>query len=171
VFQRTEALKILDYIDKDSLKIDSSVINSYNKTISYLADHISNIKFIQIPNYLKAGLIVYDTGTDTRQFVGQVMKWANESKKETIFDNEIFNEIRNTNNEIIEVFSKLDKYTSFKAIHNVLRRRNKELRELVKELSAMCNVDIEPEISSKFIDYMLEKVDISYMIVPGGILL
>jgi hypothetical protein len=154
-------------IYNNELKVDKTILENYQIAIASLVEYIEGIKFLTIRSNLGAILISYDVGTDTREFVKQVMRWANESKKADLFDNEIFSKIDKANNTIIEFFSQPDHY-DYNNFHTGLVCVNKHLRDLIKELSVLCDVEIEPKIASEFIEYMLDKVDLSYVIVPGG---
>jgi phosphomevalonate kinase len=168
VFQRP-CLDIIKHLDKDNLYIDAKSVDLYLDCKSYIENYIKNIERIRIPSYLRGALISIETGSDTRIFVKKVMEWAQSNKKSELFDNEIFTEINECNTKIISIFKELQQTDQYHdLLITELKENNLKLRTKIQELSKLCDVEIEPTVLSKFMDDIVSKINISYIIVPGG---
>ena len=84
-------------------------------------------------------------------------------------DNEIFIKINQINREIINLFFNL-KSRNQEDFKN-LKEKNFQLRKLIRQLSLMTDVPIEPKETTEFLDKLMALSDeIIFGIVPGGIL-
>ena len=84
-------------------------------------------------------------------------------------DNEIFIKINQINREIINLFFNL-KSRNQEDFKN-LKEKNFQLRKLIRQLSLMTDVPIEPKETKEFLDKLMALSDeIIFGIVPGGIL-
>lgn len=111
-------------------------------------------------------MISLDKGSDTRIFTSNVIKWAKSNSKDETnpFDNEIFETINRINEEIIETFVQKD----FDKFSLELKEKNFELRKQIQKLSKLCNVEIEPEITSDLLDNLMNLEKSLFCIIPGG---
>jgi phosphomevalonate kinase len=117
-------------------------------------------------------LISIEAGSNTRIFVKKVTEWAEENKKQEIFDSDIFVNIGETNDNIINSLKMMSKsnYTLYLNLYKEnLKLQNQKLRELIQKLSVETEVDIEPKVLTDFMDSIFCDLDIAYVIAPGGI--
>ena len=101
-------------------------------------------------------------GSDTRIFVKKVIEYANSKKKEQLYDDELFSELNNINEQIINLF--------INDVNNneLLKELCKKYRGVIRKISKESNVDIEPEILIPLLDKLINNPKIIYSICPGA---
>ena len=145
--------------------------NSENKKqirdmIIYLKEnYIPKILFLSNDNHFlknNFSFISIEMGSDTRIFVKKVLEYANNKKKELLFDDELFTELNDINEQIINIF--------INNINNneLLKELCKKYRSVLRKISKESNVDIEPEILTPLLDKLINNQKIIYSICPGA---
>ena len=145
--------------------------NSENKKqisdmIIYLKEnYIPKILFLSNDNHFlknNFSFISIEMGSDTRIFVKKVLEYANNKKKDQLYDDELFTELNNINEQIINLF--------IKDINNneLLKELCKKYRSVLRRISKESNVDIEPEILTPLLDKLINNQKIIYSICPGA---
>ena len=146
-------------------------LNSENKKqisdmIIYLREnYIPKILFLSNENHFlknNFSFISIEMGSDTRIFVKKVLEYANNKKKEQLYDDELFTELNDINEKIINLF--------INDINNneLLKELCKKYRSVLRKISKESNVDIEPEILTPLLDKLINNQKIIYSICPGA---
>ena len=147
------------YLNNDNIK-------NINDIIIYLKnEYIPNIKFLKKDNiFLKNNIsfISIEMGSDTRIFVKKVLEYANRKKNKQLFDDKLFSELNNLNEQIINVF--------INNINNdeLLIDLCKKYRNYLRLISTESNVDIEPKQLTPLLDKLISNKNIIYSICPGA---
>ena len=145
--------------------------NSENKKqisdmVVYLKEeYIPKILFLSKDNHFlknNFSFISIEMGSDTRIFVKKVLEYANSKKKEQLYDDELFSELNNINEQIINLF--------INDVNNneLLKELCKKYRGVIRKISKESNVDIEPEILIPLLDKLINNPKIIYSICPGA---
>lgn len=98
--------KLNEDFNLPDLTINREKASTYNDLIMGLMNENYLEKIIRLPiSFFETkkyfAIISIEIGTDTRSFVKKIMEYANNKKKNEIFDDEIFQEINNENEELI----------------------------------------------------------------------
>jgi phosphomevalonate kinase len=134
--------------------------------IIYLKEnYIPKILFLSNENHFlknNFSFISIEMGSDTRIFVKKVLEYANNKKKEQLYDDELFTELNDINEKIINLF--------INDINNneLLKELCKKYRSVLRKISKESNVDIEPEILTPLLDKLINNQKIIYSICPGA---
>ena len=137
-----------------------------NDMIIYLKEnYIPKILFLSNDNHFlknNFSFISIEMGSDTRIFVKKVLEYANNKKKEQLYDDELFTELNDINEQIINLF--------INDIHNneLLKELCKKYRGVLRKISKESNVDIEPEILTPLLDKLINNQKVIYSICPGA---
>ena len=142
-------------------------ISKINNLIEYLkSTYIPNILFFNENNkYLqnKIYFVSIEIGSDTRIFVKKVLEYANNKKKDKLYDDDLFSQLNEINEKIINFF------LNDSNLNNSL---NKELcieyRTILRKISEESKVDIEPSILTPLLDNLIKLDNIIYAICPGA---
>lgn len=147
------------YLNNDNKK-------NINDIIIYLKDeYIPNIKFLKKDNiFLKNNIsfISIEMGSDTRIFVKKVLEYANRKKKKQLYDDQLFSELNNINEQIINVF--INNINNDKLLIDLCKKYRNNLRLISTE----SNVDIEPRQLTPLLDKLISNKNIIYSICPGA---
>lgn len=139
-----------------------------NNFIAYLKkEYIPKISFINEKNkYLqsKIYLISIEIGTDTRIYVKKVLEYANSKKKEKLYDDELFSNLNEINEKIINNFMDESKEDNYLLLKQLCIR----YRTILREISQQSKVDIEPRILTPLLDNLIKNDKIIYAICPGA---
>ena len=134
--------------------------------ISYLNnEYIPFILFLNKDNhFLKNNIsfISIEMGSDTRIFVKKVLEYANNKKKDHLYDDELFTSLNDINEQIITLF-----------LNNIkdnekLKDLCKKYRNILRLISKESKVDIEPEILAPLLNKLISNKNIIYSICPGA---
>ena len=138
-----------------------------NNFIEYLkSEYIPNILFLNENNkYLKNKIyfVSIEIGSDTRIFVKKVLEYANNKKKDKLFDDDLFNQLNALNEKIINLFlnnSNID--------NSLIKELCIKYRIILRKISEESKVDIEPGILTPLLDNLIKLDDIIYAICPGA---
>ena len=138
-----------------------------NNFIEYLkSEYIPNIIFLNENNkYLKNKIyfVSIEIGSDTRIFVKKVLEYANNKKKDKLFDDDLFSQLNALNEKIINVFlnnSNID--------NSLIKELCIKYRIILRKISGESKVDIEPGILTPLLDNLIKLDDIIYAICPGA---
>ena len=138
-----------------------------NNFIEYLkSEYIPNILFLNESNkYLKNKIyfVSIEIGSDTRIFVKKVLEYANNKKKDKLFDDDLFSQLNALNEKIINVFlnnSNID--------NSLIKELCIKYRIILRKISEESKVDIEPGILTPLLDNLIKLDDIIYAICPGA---
>ena len=138
-----------------------------NNFIEYLkSEYIPNILFLNENNkYLKNKIyfVSIEIGSDTRIFVKKVLEYANNKKKDKLFDDDLFSQLNALNEKIINVFlnnSNID--------NSLIKELCIKYRIILRKISEESKVDIEPGILTPLLDNLIKLDDIIYAICPGA---
>ena len=138
-----------------------------NNFIEYLkSEYIPNILFLNENNkYLKNKIyfVSIEIGSDTRIFVKKVLEYANNKKKDKLFDDDLFSQLNALNEKIINVFlnnSNID--------NSLIKELCIKYRIILRKISGESKVDIEPGILTPLLDNLIKLDDIIYAICPGA---
>lgn len=122
---------------------------------------IENNKYLQN----KIFFISIEIGSDTRIFVKKVLEYANKKKKNKLYDDELFTQLNELNENIINIilkdFNKDKDYI-------LLKENCIKYRSILRKLSEESKVDIEPNILTPLLDDLINLNDIIYAICPGA---
>ena len=147
-------------------------LNAENKTkinnfIEYLkSEYISNILFLNENNkYLKNKIyfVSIEIGSDTRIFVKKVLEYANNKKKEKLFDDDLFSQLNEINETIINIFLNNSNIDNF-----LIKELCIKYRTILRKISEESKVDIEPKILTPLLDNLIKLDNIIYAICPGA---
>ena len=145
------------YINKEN----KSEINNF---INFLrTEYIPNIKYFENYSRNKIFFISLETGSDTRHFVKKVLEYANSKKKEKLFDDELFTELNETNEKIIDIF-----LSGLNNVDTPLKVLCEKYRTLIRKISEESNVEIEPKILTPLLDCLIQNDNIIYANCPGA---
>ena len=138
-----------------------------NNFIEYLkSEYIPNILFLNENNiYLKNKIyfVSIEIGSDTRIFVKKVLEYANNKKKDKLFDDDLFSQLNALNEKIINLFlnnSNID--------NSLIKELCNKYRIILRKISEESKVDIEPGILTPLLDNLIKLDDIIYAICPGA---
>ena len=138
-----------------------------NNFIEYLkSEYIPNILFLNENNkYLKNKIyfVSIEIGSDTRIFVKKVLEYANNKKKDKLFDDDLFSQLNALNEKIINVFlnnSNID--------NSLIKELCIKYRIILRKISEESKVGIEPGILTPLLDNLIKLDDIIYAICPGA---
>ena len=138
-----------------------------NNFIEYLkSEYIPNILFLNENNkYLKNKIyfVSIEIGSDTRIFVKKVLEYANNNKKDKLFDDDLFSQLNALNEKIINLFlnnSNID--------NSLIKELCIKYRIILRKISEESKVDIEPGILTPLLDNLIKLDDIIYAICPGA---
>ena len=138
-----------------------------NNFIEYLkSEYIPNILFLNENNiYLKNKIyfISIEIGSDTRIFVKKVLEYANNKKKDKLFDDDLFSQLNALNEKIINLFlnnSNID--------NSLIKELCIKYRIILRKISEESKVGIEPGILTPLLDNLIKLDDIIYAICPGA---
>ena len=138
-----------------------------NNFIEYLkSEYIPNILFLNENNkYLKNKIyfVSIEIGSDTRIFVKKVLEYANNKKKDKLFDDDLFSQLNALNEKIINLFlnnSNID--------NSLIKELCIKYRIIMRKISEESKVDIEPGILTPLLDNLIKLDDIIYAICPGA---
>ena len=138
-----------------------------NNFIEYLkSEYIPNILFLNENNkYLKNKIyfVSIEIGSDTRIFVKKVLEYANNKKKDKLFDDDLFSQLNALNEKIINLFlnnSNID--------NSLIKELCIKYRIILRKISGESKVDIEPGILTPLLDNLIKLDDIIYAICPGA---
>ena len=138
-----------------------------NNFIEYLkSEYIPNILFLNENNkYLKNKIyfVSIEIGSNTRIFVKKVLEYANNKKKDKLFDDDLFSQLNALNEKIINVFlnnSNID--------NSLIKELCIKYRIILRKISEESKVDIEPGILTPLLDNLIKLDDIIYAICPGA---
>ena len=138
-----------------------------NNFIEYLkSEYIPNIIFLNENNkYLKNKIyfVSIEIGSDTRIFVKKVLEYANNKKKDKLFDDDLFSQLNALNEKIINLFlnnSNID--------NSLIKELCIKYRIILRKISEESKVDIEPGILTPLLDNLIKLDDIIYAICPGA---
>jgi len=138
-----------------------------NNFIEYLkSEYIPNILFLNENNkYLKNKIyfVSIEIGSDTRIFVKKVLEYANNKKKDKLFDDDLFSQLNALNEKIINLFlnnSNID--------NSLIKELCIKYRIILRKISEESKVDIEPGILTPLLDNLIKLDDIIYAICPGA---
>ena len=138
-----------------------------NNFIEYLkSEYIPNILFLNENNkYLKNKIyfVSIEIGSDTRIFVKKVLEYANNKKKDKLFDDDLFSQLNALNEKIINLFlnnSNID--------NSLIKDLCIKYRIILRKISEESKVDIEPGILTPLLDNLIKLDDIIYAICPGA---
>jgi phosphomevalonate kinase len=149
--------------------LDSETISKINNLLEYLkTSYIPNILYLNENNkYLqnKIFFISIEIGSDTRIFVKKVLEYANKKKKNKLYDDELFTQLNELNENIINIilkdFNKDKDYI-------LLKENCIKYRSILRKISEESKVDIEPNILTPLLDDLINLNDIIYAICPGA---
>ena len=149
--------------------LDSETISKINNFLEYLkTSYIPNILYLNENNkYLqnKIFFISIEIGSDTRIFVKKVLEYANKKKKNKLYDDELFTQLNELNENIINIilkdFNKDKDYI-------LLKENCIKYRSILRKISEESKVDIEPKILTPLLDDLINLNDIIYAICPGA---
>ena len=138
-----------------------------NNFIEYLkSEYIPNILFLNENNkYLKNKIyfVSIEIGSDTRIFVKKVLEYANNKKKDKLFDDDLFSQLNALNEKIINLFlnnSNID--------NSLIKELCIKYRIILRKISEESKVGIEPGILTPLLDNLIKLDDIIYAICPGA---
>ena len=138
-----------------------------NNFIEYLkSEYIPNLLFLNENNkYLKNKIyfVSIEIGSDTRIFVKKVLEYANNKKKDKLFDDDLFSQLNALNEKIINLFlnnSNID--------NSLIKELCIKYRIILRKISEESKVDIEPGILTPLLDNLIKLDDIIYAICPGA---
>ena len=117
-------------------------------------------KIIKIPNInLKTYLMDFSTGSDTRILVGKVKEYL-KLKNETI--EKFYNDSNEMTKNLMEFFE-------FENKDLKMQEKNENYRNVMKELGVKSNVEIEPDVITIILDFMMKiEKNVVYCICPGA---
>ena len=147
-------------------------LNENNKTkinnlISYLKkEYIPNILYFNEKNkynHNKIFFISIEIGSDTRIFVKKVLDYANNKKKEKLYDDELFSQLNELNEKIINIF-----LNGINDNDIILKEFCINYRSILRKISEESHVDIEPKILTPLLDNLIKNSNIIYAICPGA---
>ena len=149
--------------------LNSETISKINNFLEYLkTSYIPNILYLNENNkYLqnKIFFISIEIGSDTRIFVKKVLEYANKKKKNKLYDDELFTQLNELNENIINIilkdFNKDKDYI-------LLKENCIKYRSILRKISEESKVDIEPNILTPLLDDLINLNDIIYAICPGA---
>jgi phosphomevalonate kinase len=101
-------------------------------------------------------------GSDTRIFVKKVLEYANIKKINKLYDDELFSNLNDINEQIINIF--------INNLNNkiLLKELCKKYRNILRLISKESKVDIEPEILTPLLNSLIFNEKIIYSICPGA---
>ena len=146
-------------------------LNNENKilikdlTLYLRNEYIPNILFLNKNNNLLKNNICFisiEMGSDTRIFVKKVLDYANIKKINKLFDDELFSNLNDINEQIINIF--------MNNLNNkiLLKKLCKKYRDILRLISKESKVDIEPEILTPLLNKLIISEKIIYSICPGA---
>jgi len=149
--------------------LDSETISKINNFLEYLkTSYIPNILYLNENNkYLqnKIFFISIEIGSDTRIFVKKVLEYANKKKKNKLYDDELFTQLNELNENIINII--LNDFNKDKD-YILLKENCIKYRSILRKISEESKVDIEPKILTPLLDDLINLNDIIYAICPGA---
>ena len=107
--------------------------------------------------------ISIEIGSDTRIFVKKVLEYANKKKKEKLYDDELFSQLNEINEKIINIFLNF-----LNEDYNSLKELCIKYRTILRKITEESKVDIEPKILTPLLDSLIKLEDIIYAICPGA---
>ena len=142
-------------------------ISKINNLIEYLkSTYIPNILFFNENNkYLqnKIYFVSIEIGSDTRIFVKKVLEYANNKKKDKLYDDDLFSQLNETNEKIINFF-----LNDSNLNNSLIKELCIEYRTILRKISEESKVDIEPSILTPLLDNLIKLDNIIYAISPGA---
>ena len=142
-------------------------ISKINNLIEYLkSTYIPNILFFNENNkYLqnKIYFVSIEIGSDTRIFVKKVLEYANNKKKDKLYDDDLFSQLNETNEKIINFF-----LNDSNLNNSLIKELCIEYRTILRKISEESKVDIEPSILTPLLDNLIKLDNIIYAICPGA---
>ena len=142
-------------------------ISKINNLIEYLkSTYIPNILFFNENNkYLKNKIyfVSIEIGSDTRIFVKKVLEYANNKKKDKLYDDDLFSQLNETNEKIINFF-----LNDSNLNNSLIKELCIEYRAILRKISEESKVDIEPSILTPLLDNLIKLDNIIYAICPGA---
>lgn len=146
-------------------------LNNENKilikdfTLYLRNEYIPNILFLNEDNHLLKNNICFisiEMGSDTRIFVKKVLEYANNKKTNKLYDDELFSNLNDINEQIINIF--------INNLNNkmLLKELCKKYRNILRLISKESKVDIEPEILTPLLNRLIFNEKIIYSICPGA---
>ena len=163
IFSQTKQNIFLDY----PCKLNDEVKTKVNNLISYLkSDYIPNIFYFNEKNEYSQNKIFFisiEIGSDTRIFVKKVLDYANNKKKEKLFDDELFSKLNEFNEKIINIFLKGINDNTILLKESCINYRN-----ILRKISEESHVDIEPKILTSLLNNLIKNNNINYAISPGA---
>ena len=149
--------------------LNSETISKINNLLEYLkTSYIPNILYLNENNkYLKNKIffISFEIGSDTRIFVKKVLEYANKKKKNKLYDDELFTQLNELNENIIKII--LNDFNKDKD-YILLKENCIKYRSILRKISEESKVDIEPNILTPLLDDLINLNDIIYAICPGA---
>ena len=138
-----------------------------NNFIEYLkSEYIPNILFLNENNkYLKNKIyfVSIEIGSDTRIFVKKVLEYANNKKKDKLYDDDFFTQLNEINEKIINSF-----FNDSNLNNSLIKELCIEYRTILRKISEESKVDIEPSILTPLLDNLIKLDNIIYAICPGA---
>ena len=142
-------------------------ISKINNLLEYLkSTYIPNILFLNENNkYLhnKIYFISIEIGSDTRIFVKKVLEYANNKKKDKLYDDDFFTQLNEINEKIINAF-----FNDSNLNNSLIKELCIEYRTILRKISEDSKVDIEPTILTPLLDNLIKLDNIIYAICPGA---
>ena len=163
IFKQTEQNIFLN----SPFYLNSENISKINNLLEYLkSSYIPNILFLNENNkYLhnKIYFISIEIGSDTRILVKKVLEYANNKKKEKLYDDDLFSQLNEINEKIINTFLN-DSNTN----NSLIKELCIKYRTILRKISEESKVDIEPTILTPLLDDLIKLDNIIYAICPGA---
>ena len=163
IFKQTEQNIFLN----SPFYLNSENISKINNLLEYLkSSYIPNILFLNENNkYLhnKIYFISIEIGSDTRILVKKVLEYANNKKKEKLYDDDLFSQLNELNEKIINTFLN-DSNTN----NSLIKELCIKYRTILRKISEESKVDIEPTILTPLLDDLIKLDNIIYAICPGA---
>ena len=163
IFQQTEQNIFLN----SPFYLNSENISKINNLLEYLkSSYIPNILFLNENNkylYNKIYFISIEIGSDTRILVKKVLEYANNKKKEKLYDDDLFIQLNKLNEKIINTFLN-DSNTN----NSLIKELCIKYRTILRKISEESKVDIEPTILTPLLDDLIKLDNIIYAICPGA---
>ena len=111
----------------------------------------------------KIYFISIEIGSDTRILVKKVLEYANNKKKEKLYDDDLFSQLNELNEKIINTFLN-DSNTN----NSLIKELCIKYRTILRKISEESKVDIEPTILTPLLDDLIKLDNIIYAICPGA---
>ena len=100
---------------------------------------------------MKKKTLTFLIGSDTRIFVKKVLDYANNKKKEKLFDDELFSKLNEFNEKIINIFLKGINDNTILLKESCINYRN-----ILRKISEESHVDIEPKILTSLLNNLIK---------------